>query len=83
MPKNKKTFPTSRKFSPLTFSGERELLQIAKEKVEITDSGDSDYLIGNIVNYQKVQKINQSLIKDGKKPIDFKNTISLVKVLFK
>lgn len=50
-------------------------------RVEITDSGNSDYLIGDIVNYQKVQKINQSLIKDGKKPIDFKNTISSLKDL--
>ena len=50
-------------------------------RVKIEDGGDSDYLIGDIVNYQKVQKINQSLIKDGKKPIDFKNTISSLKDL--
>src|SRR4051794_28801989 len=30
-------------------------------RVKITDSGDSKYLLGEIVNYQQIQKENQTL----------------------
>jgi len=50
-------------------------------RIKIEDNGDSDYLIGDIVNYQKVQKTNQSLIENGGKPITFKNIISSLKDL--
>jgi len=50
-------------------------------RVKIENGGDSDYLIGDIRNYQKVQKTNQSLLKNGKKPIVFKSIISSLKDL--
>ena len=50
-------------------------------KVEITESGDSDYLIGDIVDYQQAEKINKSLIAEQKKPLQFKNIISSLKAL--
>jgi len=50
-------------------------------RVKIEDGGDSDYLSGDIANYQKVQKTNQLLIKNGKMPISFKNIISSLKDL--
>lgn len=74
MSKNKKTFPASRKFSPFTFSEERKLLQIAKEKVEVTDSGDSDCLVGMIISHQQVKKINKLLTAEQKKPPQFKES---------
>jgi DNA-directed RNA polymerase subunit beta' len=50
-------------------------------RVEVEDGGDSDYLVGDIVNYQKIQKINQSLITNKKNPVCFKNIISSLKDL--
>ena len=50
-------------------------------RVEIIDSGDSDYLVGDIVNYQQVQKLNQSLTNQKKKLVSFKNIISSLKDL--
>jgi DNA-directed RNA polymerase subunit beta' len=50
-------------------------------RVEITDSGDSDYLVGDVADYQHVQKINQSFSTAKKKPIKFKNIISSLKDL--
>ena len=50
-------------------------------KVEIIDSGDSDYLADDIVDYQQVQKINQSLNTTKKKLIKFKSIISSLKDL--
>src|SRR2546422_557606 len=50
-------------------------------RVEVIDSGDSNYLAGDIVNYQHLQKINQSLITDKKKPVSFKNIILSLKDL--
>jgi DNA-directed RNA polymerase subunit beta' len=49
--------------------------------VEIEDSGDSDYLVGDIVSYQKVQKNNQTLLTNKKTPISFKNIIYSLKDL--
>nr|CAG8584891.1 15453_t:CDS:10 [Entrophospora candida] len=50
-------------------------------RVEVIDSGDSDYLVGDIVNYQHLRKINQSLVTNNKKPASFKNIISSLKDL--
>jgi len=50
-------------------------------RVEVEDGGDSDYLVGDIVNYQHLQKINQTLIVNKKSPIIFKNIISSLKDL--
>jgi DNA-directed RNA polymerase subunit beta' len=50
-------------------------------KVEITNGGDSDRLIGELINYQEVIKINQDLVTNKKKPISFKNIISSLKDL--
>jgi DNA-directed RNA polymerase subunit beta' len=50
-------------------------------KVEIIDSGDSDYLVGDIANYQKLEKINQELLTNKKQPASFKNIISCLKDL--
>jgi len=50
-------------------------------KVKIMDGGDSDYLVGDIVNYQKLEKINQELLAKQKQPASFKDTISSLKDL--
>jgi len=50
-------------------------------RVEIIESDDSDYLVGDIANYQQVQKLNQSLTDQKKKLISFKNIISSLKDL--
>ena len=50
-------------------------------KVEVTSSGDSDYLVGELVNYQKLEKINQELLVNKKQPASFKNIISSLKEL--
>ena len=50
-------------------------------KVEITDSGDSDYLVGDLVNYQKLEKVNQELSAKQKQPVSFKNIICSLKDL--
>ncbi|CAI2162432.1 10709_t:CDS:2 [Funneliformis geosporum] len=50
-------------------------------KVEVIDNGDSDYLIGDIVNYQHLQKVNQSLTASKKKPVAFKNIVLSLKDL--
>lgn len=50
-------------------------------KVEVEDGGDSDHLVGDIVNYQDLQRINQTLIINKKSPIIFKNIISSLKDL--
>jgi RNA polymerase sigma factor (sigma-70 family) len=73
MTKNKNAFP-NKKFVVLSLEEEKNLLKTAKEKVEITESGDSDYLIGDIVDYQQAEKINKSLIAEQKKPLQFKKS---------
>ena len=80
MTKNKNAFP-NKKFVVLSLEEEKNLLKTAKEKVEITESGDSDYLISDIVDYQQAEKINKSLIAEQKKPLQFKNIISSLKDL--
>jgi DNA-directed RNA polymerase subunit beta' len=50
-------------------------------KVEIINGGDSDYLVGNLVSYQKLEKVNQELLADKKQPASFKNVISSLKDL--
>ncbi|KLL01818.1 MAG: DNA-directed RNA polymerase subunit beta' [Mycoplasmataceae bacterium RC_NB112A] len=50
-------------------------------RVKITVEGDSEHLPGKIVNYQKIQKENQSLISQGKKTATFQSTISSLKDL--
>ncbi|MCE8162738.1 MAG: DNA-directed RNA polymerase subunit beta' [Candidatus Moeniiplasma glomeromycotorum] len=50
-------------------------------RVKITDSGDSKYLLGEIVNYQLIQKENRTLISQGKKKLEFKNIVSSLKDL--
>lgn len=50
-------------------------------KVEITDSGDSDYLTGDLVNYHELEKNNQKLLANKKQPASFKNIISSLKDL--
>src|SRR5215469_305590 len=45
-------------------------------RVKVTASGDSGYLPGEIVNYHKIQKENQILIQQAKKPATFQNIIS-------
>jgi DNA-directed RNA polymerase subunit beta' len=50
-------------------------------KVEVVDSGDSEYLAGEIVNYQQLTKVNKSLLDSKKSPISFKNIISSLKDL--
>src|SRR5437763_255130 len=57
--------------------------EICLSDVEITDSGESDYLIGNIVNYQQIQKINQLLKINKKKLVSFKNIFEIKKGLSK
>ncbi|RHZ35465.1 DNA-directed RNA polymerase subunit beta' [endosymbiont GvMRE of Glomus versiforme] len=49
--------------------------------VEIIETGDSEYLTGDIINYYQVQKVNQSLAAQQKKLIIFKNIISSLKDL--
>ena len=50
-------------------------------KVEITNSGDSDYLVGDLVNYYTLKKINQKLLANKKQPASSKNVISSLKDL--
>ena len=50
-------------------------------KVEVVNGGDSDYLAGEIVNYQQLVKVNQSLIDKQKTPTSFKTIISSLKDL--
>src|SRR5205823_11935160 len=50
-------------------------------RVKITASGDSKYLLGEIVNYQKIQKENQLLTSQGKKPAEFQTMVSSLKDL--
>ena len=50
-------------------------------RVKITASGDSKYLLGEIVNYQKIQKENQFLTSQGKKPAEFQTMVSSLKDL--
>jgi len=50
-------------------------------KVEITNSGDSDYLVGDLVNYYTLKKTNQKLLTNKKQPASFKNIISSLKDL--
>ncbi|CAJ0837630.1 2876_t:CDS:10, partial [Entrophospora sp. SA101] len=50
-------------------------------RVEIIESDNDDYLLGDIVDYQTIQKTNELLIKAKKKPILFKNIISSLKDL--
>jgi DNA-directed RNA polymerase subunit beta' len=50
-------------------------------RVEITNSGDSDYLVGDLVNYHELEKNNQKLLTDKKQPASFKNIISSLKDL--
>lgn len=50
-------------------------------KVEIIDSGDSDYLVGDLVNYHELEKNNQKLLANKKQPASFKNIISSLKDL--
>ena len=38
------------------------------KKVEIKNSGDSDYLPGEIIDRFKLENINEELVKNGKKP---------------
>ena len=38
------------------------------KKVEIKNSGDSDYLPGEIIDRFRLENINEELIKNGKKP---------------
>ncbi|CAG8825725.1 36307_t:CDS:2, partial [Racocetra persica] len=50
-------------------------------KVEVTASGDSNYLVGDIVDYWHLQKLNQKLQTAKKQPVVFKNIISSLKDL--
>ncbi|CAG8611881.1 6933_t:CDS:2 [Ambispora gerdemannii] len=50
-------------------------------KVEVIAGGDSDYLGGDIVNYQQIQKNNNFLLSSKKKPIIFKDIIFSLKDL--
>ncbi|CAG8577173.1 7684_t:CDS:1 [Ambispora gerdemannii] len=50
-------------------------------KVEIMSGGDSEYLAGDMVNYQQLEKVNQVLVVNKKKPASFKNVISSLKDL--
>src|SRR5205085_1340292 len=50
-------------------------------KTEIIDGGDSDYLTSEIVNYQQLVKVNQSLIDNKKSPISCKTIVSSLKDL--
>jgi DNA-directed RNA polymerase subunit beta' len=50
-------------------------------KVEITNGGDSEYLIGDLVNYLEITKVNSELLVNKKKPASFKNIISSLKDL--
>lgn len=50
-------------------------------RVEVEDGGDSEYLVGDIVNYQKLQKINKLLLANKKNPVCFKNIIFSLKDL--
>lgn len=63
---------------------ERHIEIIARQmlsRVEIENGGDSNYLVGEIISYQVVQKKNQELISNQKKPISFQNIISSLKDL--
>ncbi|CAI2202078.1 17573_t:CDS:1, partial [Funneliformis geosporum] len=50
-------------------------------KVEITHSGDSNYLAGDLVNYHELEKNNQKLLTNKKQSASFKNIISSLKDL--
>jgi DNA-directed RNA polymerase subunit beta' len=50
-------------------------------RVEIEDEGDSEYLAGDIVEYQVVRNTNESLIAENKKPISYSNVIYSLKDL--
>ncbi|CAG8670243.1 8059_t:CDS:1 [Ambispora gerdemannii] len=50
-------------------------------KTEIIDSGGSDYLTSEIVNYQQLVKVNKSLIDNKNPPISFKTIVSSLKDL--
>lgn len=50
-------------------------------KVEVLDGGDSDYLAGEIIDYQQIQKSNQTLTSNQKKNIQFKYIVSSLKDL--
>jgi DNA-directed RNA polymerase subunit beta' len=50
-------------------------------KAEIINGGDSDYLTGEIVNYQQLIKVNKTLIDNKKTPASFKTIISSLKDL--
>ncbi|CAG8448666.1 7896_t:CDS:2 [Racocetra fulgida] len=50
-------------------------------KVKIIDSGDSDYLVGDLVNCQQLAKVNQELLSQQKKPVIYKNIILSLKDL--
>ncbi|CAI2186243.1 3666_t:CDS:2 [Funneliformis geosporum] len=50
-------------------------------KVEITNSGDSNYLVGDLANYHELEKNNQKLLVNKKQPASFKNIISSLKDL--
>lgn len=49
--------------------------------VRVEDPGDSDYLLGDLVNYYQIEKYNKNLILSDKKSIKYKNIISNLKDL--
>ncbi|CAG8488555.1 13769_t:CDS:2 [Gigaspora margarita] len=57
-----------KKITVLTPDEERDLLVLAREKVRITASGDSDYGVGEIVDQHQVEKISKTLVEAGKTP---------------
>ena len=44
------------------------ILRQMLKKVEIKNSGDSDYLPGEIIDRFKLENVNEDLVKNGKKP---------------
>ncbi|CAG8735534.1 3942_t:CDS:2, partial [Ambispora leptoticha] len=57
--------------------------EILLSDVEIIDNGNSNYLNGNIVNYQQILKVNKSLKAKNKKTASFKEIFEIKKGLAK
>src|SRR5688572_21916098 len=72
MKKTKKAF-IAEKIVTLSPAAERELLKIAKEKVKIVASGDSNYSVGDIIDLQQAEKVNKSLVAEQKTPAQFQS----------
>ena len=51
--------------------------------VEITKAGDSNYLVGDIINYQEFCQVNQDLKAKGKEPVQARSLVFGLKQIAK